>query len=173
MFSSSLRMALRTRTAAVPRLAPAHVVMMRVAVPQIRAYSNGHEHHEETFEEFTARYVPICSLIRIWTQHELISNFLAKYTHHLTFTPMTPCDMLSDELDENEMSSITNRCLDYLTINQDNHHSLITWEAAYRNQKHTPERPQPFIHRAPHQVAAWQLIVFGNTFLVLLQHSRK
>ncbi|KAM9939322.1 hypothetical protein OXX80_001176 [Metschnikowia pulcherrima] len=56
MFSSSLRMALRTRTAAVPRFAPAHVVMMRVAVPQIRAYSNGHEHHEETFEEFTARY---------------------------------------------------------------------------------------------------------------------
>ncbi|RKP32750.1 COX5A-domain-containing protein [Metschnikowia bicuspidata] len=50
MFSSSLRSFLRSRALVVPRLTAPSV---RVVIPQIRMYS---AHHEETFEEFTARY---------------------------------------------------------------------------------------------------------------------
>lgn len=58
MLSSSLRMALRARPVSLPRYAASSgVSMVRMAVPQIRTYANNHEHHEETFEEFTARYV--------------------------------------------------------------------------------------------------------------------
>ena len=52
MFSSSLRSFLRPRALFVPRLTAPSV---RVVIPQIRLYP---AHHEETFEEFTTRYVP-------------------------------------------------------------------------------------------------------------------
>ncbi|SGZ49854.1 CIC11C00000002900 [Sungouiella intermedia] len=53
MISSAFRSTLRSRALVAPRLAAAQVV--RMSIPQIRMYSS-HEHKEETFEEFTARY---------------------------------------------------------------------------------------------------------------------
>merc|ERR1712130_176552 len=53
MISSAFRSALRSRALVAPRLAAPQVV--RMSIPQIRMYSS-HEHKEETFEEFTARY---------------------------------------------------------------------------------------------------------------------
>lgn len=52
MISSVLRSAVRSRALATPRFVAPQ--MMKLSFPQIRMYSG---HHEETFEEFTARYV--------------------------------------------------------------------------------------------------------------------
>lgn len=52
MISSVLRSAVRSRALATPRFVAPQ--MMKLSIPQIRMYSG---HHEETFEEFTARYV--------------------------------------------------------------------------------------------------------------------
>lgn len=56
MLASTIRSALRARVAAprISNVVRANVCMNRISVPQIRNYSS---HHEETFEEFTARYV--------------------------------------------------------------------------------------------------------------------
>jgi len=51
MFSSSIRSVLRARTVQVPRVSPVRFVKQMTPV---RFYS---AHHEETFEEFTKRYV--------------------------------------------------------------------------------------------------------------------
>lgn len=59
MYSSALRSAFKTRFAPISRI-PANVVRSNIrAIPQVRFYS---DHHEETFEEFTARYVYISDL---------------------------------------------------------------------------------------------------------------
>lgn len=58
MFSASIRSALRPRAlASVSRIQPVVATnVSRVAISNIRMYSS--DHHEESFEEFTARYVP-------------------------------------------------------------------------------------------------------------------
>lgn len=56
MFASTIRSALRARVA-TPRISNVvrtNVGMTRISIPHMRNYSS---HHEETFEEFTARYV--------------------------------------------------------------------------------------------------------------------
>lgn len=53
MISSAVRSALRSRAFVAPRVARLNMALMRIP-SQIRMYSS---HHEETFEEFTARYV--------------------------------------------------------------------------------------------------------------------
>ncbi|ODV77092.1 cytochrome c oxidase polypeptide VI mitochondrial precursor [Suhomyces tanzawaensis NRRL Y-17324] len=54
MFTNTIRSALRVRVAPVPRTVMARTNLIRMAAPQqVRMYS---DHHEETFEEFTARY---------------------------------------------------------------------------------------------------------------------
>lgn len=54
---------------AVPRVTPSAV---RVAIPQIRMYS---AHHEETFEEFTTRYVFSLEWMGKWTEWFVLDCF--------------------------------------------------------------------------------------------------
>lgn len=55
MFTNTIRSALRARVVPTPRIANVmRSPMIRSFPNQVRLYS---DHHEETFEEFTARYV--------------------------------------------------------------------------------------------------------------------
>ncbi|CAG88473.1 DEHA2E20658p [Debaryomyces hansenii CBS767] len=55
MFASTIRSALRARvtTPRISNVVRTNVGMTRISIPHMRNYSS---HHEETFEEFTARY---------------------------------------------------------------------------------------------------------------------
>lgn len=61
MFAASVRSALRARVSMIPRINNYNAIrssnLLKSSIPQIRAYSS--DHHEETFEEFTARYVDL------------------------------------------------------------------------------------------------------------------
>lgn len=55
MFSATIRSTLRSRLSVqTPRVLRTPVAIAKPLTSQIRSYS---AHHEETFEEFTARYV--------------------------------------------------------------------------------------------------------------------
>ena len=64
MISSAIRSVIRVRPAVprVSRLMRPNVGLVRMTIPQVRMYSQHHE--EETFEEFTARYVKKLILLR-------------------------------------------------------------------------------------------------------------